>query len=98
MWLNAALLSSGSFLSGSLVSSLSCFLSGLCLGSCLSLGLSLGGSDLGTLLSYSLSLSLVLLGLFFKTLLASGLLVFTDFVSYSLELSVLLGLPSVESF
>ena len=92
------LLSGGSFLGGSLVGSLGSVLGGLCLGSCLSLSLGLGGSDFGTLLSYGLSLSLVLLSFVLKTFLVVGLLVFTNFVANSLELSILLGFPSVETF
>ena len=83
-----------SFLGGSLFSlcsfgSLSGFLGSLSLG--------LGSCDFSLLLGYSLSLSLVFLSLFLKSLLGVSLLVAYFLVLDSLELSNLLGFPSIET-
>lgn len=85
-----------SFLGGSLFSlcsfgSLSGFLGSL------SLGLGLGSCDFSLLLGYCLSLSLVFLSLFLKSLLGVSLLVAYFLVLDSLELSNLLGFPSIET-
>lgn len=90
--------------SGSLFGrSLGSFLSGGSLfggssgGSSFGLSLSLCGSDFSFLLSHGLGLGFVLLGFFGKTLFVSGLLVLANFVANSLDLSIFLSLPSIET-
>ncbi len=94
-----SLLSCGSLslLSGSLCLSLSCVSGFLSLLSCLSSSLSLSGSDFGALLSDSLSLSLVLLYFLVEGSFRFSLLGVALLVANSLELGVLLVLPSLET-